>query len=348
MAKTIPRVDVPFYHIVLLLAAFGVVAFIDIYSGIFINFASAQTAPVASCPTTYTREIPVRNPSELQTALTNAKPGDLISLTDGVYSGRFTISVSGSASQPIAICGSANAILDGGSTKSGYGFHIKNANYITLSGFSIRNSQKGIMVNGGNYNTLADLQIYSLGHEAVHFRAFSSYNTIRDSVIHDTGRRDTKYGEGVYIGSAQSNWCTYTACKPDKSDYNKVLGNTIGPNITAEEVDIKEGTTGGLVQGNTFNGIGMIASAASSWVNVKGNGYAISQNTGASSTKNGFSNHVIVSGWGNNNTFSENVANVLASGYGFWIDPSSSGNVVKCDNQVTNAASGFANRVCTP
>jgi hypothetical protein len=41
---------------------------------------------------------------------------------------------------------------------------------------------------------------------------------------------------------------------PDRSDRNQALNNTIGPDVTAEHVDIKEGTQSGVVRGNTFNG----------------------------------------------------------------------------------------------
>jgi len=56
---------------------------------------------------------------------------------------------------------------------------------------------------------------------------------------------------------------------------------------TAEAVDIKEGTTGGTLRKNRFAGAGM--TAADSWVDVKGNGWTIAENTGNGGVVDGFS-----------------------------------------------------------
>ena len=52
-------------------------------------------------------------------------------------------------------------------------------------------------------------------------------------------------------------------------------------------------------------------------------------------------------GWGRDNVFANNVANVRGPGYGFFIDAESIGTVVQCDNAVENAAAGFANVDCS-
>jgi hypothetical protein len=63
------------------------------------------------------------------------------------------------------------------------------------------------------------------------------------------------YGEGVYIGSAVSNWpCYGNTDGADRGHRVQVVGNHLGPNIAAELIDVKEGTTGGLISGNTFDG----------------------------------------------------------------------------------------------
>jgi len=45
-------------------------------------------------------------------------------------------------------------------------------------------------------------------------------------------------------------------------------------------MDIKEGTTGGPISGNTF-GAGMSGSWADSWIDLKGNGWVIQNNHGS-------------------------------------------------------------------
>jgi hypothetical protein len=306
------------------------------------------TATPTPTPTPGGSIVNVSNASQLATALANAQAGQTIQLADGVYSGRFVASRSGTSSAKITLQGSRNAILNGGSSSSGYGFNLK-ASYWRLLGFTVTNSQKGIMLDGASNNLIDDVYVHHVGQEAVHFRAFSSNNTIQNSLITDTGLQTPAYGEGVYLGTAQSNWGSISGGNPDTSNNNKVLYNHIGPNVTAEHIDIKEGTTGGTITGNYFDGNGISGdNYADSWVDVKGNNYTLNNNigqntTGQSALVDGFQTHVILSGWGKNNVFSSNTANVNASGYGFNIQTSGTGNVVYSNNTVTGAGSGVSN-----
>jgi hypothetical protein len=303
---------------------------------------SSSTTPFvvpATCPIAPTRTVQVRT----ATQLTHALPGDAIELADGTYAGHFVIARSGTAAAPITLCGSRRAILDGGGITTGYGLALR-ADHWIVSGFAITDVGVGIMADRANDNVLRGLEVYGIGGEGVHFRTFSSHNTLQASFIHDTGLYVAHDGEGVYVGSAAVNWATYTGGLPDRSDANQIIGNTIGPNTTAESVDLKEGTTGGLVSANVFNGTGM--TAADSWIDAKGNGYRIAGNTGSVAPTDGFQTHIQVAGWGNDNTFQGNVADVQASGYGFRIKAGSSGNVVACDNVVSHAVQGFANIPC--
>jgi hypothetical protein len=153
----------------------------------------------------------------------------------------------------------------------------------------VANCKKGIVLDSANKNLLNLLYVHHIEEEAVHFRKNSSDNKIKNCTISYTGIGDGKagVGEGVYIGSALSNW--ESKSKPDKSNRNKVLNNTFGPNISAEAIDIKEGTEGGLIDGNTFDGTGMSGeNFADSWIDVKGTKYVISNNTGKKSLLDGF------------------------------------------------------------
>ena len=93
---------------------------------------------------------------------------------------------------------------------------------------------------------------------------------------------------GVYIGQA----CIYWDGKPDLSNRNKVIYNRFGPNVTAECIDIKEGTQDNLIHGNYFDGTGMSGEhAADSWVDVKGHNNTITNNIGIFSIRDGFQVH---------------------------------------------------------
>jgi hypothetical protein len=168
---------------------------------------------------------------------------------------------------------------------------------------------------------------------------------VEANTVRKTGLRRDTFGEGIYIGTAQSNWCTITDCKPDLSDRNIIRDNRISE-TTAEAIDIKEGTTGGMVIRNTFEGSQESGSHNDSWVDVKGNGWLIKANTGRNAKVDGFQTHEVVNGWGSGNVFESNVAEVNGPGFGFSLTPVN-GNVVRCDNRVTGALKGFANVACT-
>ena len=114
----------------------------------------------------------------------------------------------------------------------------------------------------------------------------------------------------------------------------------------AESMDIKEGTSDGVIQGNTFDGAGMSGSWADSWIDLKGNSWTVAGNHGTNAPEDGFQVHGALDGWGNDNIFSNNTADVRGPGYGFWLQNNVTGNVVACDNHVLAAASGFANTPC--
>ena len=299
--------------------------------------------PAVACPTA---TVTVHNADDLTRALAAAGPGAVIQLADGVYSGRFTGTATGTATQPIFVCGGPGAVLDaGGALQDGYVFHLQNASYWRLSGFTIQNGQKGVVLDHTDHSIVQKLTAHSFGDEAIHLREYSVDNLVVDNAIGDTGQLRGKFGEGVYIGTAQSNWCTYTACQPDHSDNNVVRGNRFS-RTTAENVDIKEGTTGGAVIGNSFDGSGFTQDGASGWVNAKGNDYLISGNSGTTSRQDGFQTHQILAGWGRDNVFTGNTAVVNGSGYGFHFTPVN-GNIWTCDNKVQGAARGDGNVSCS-
>ena len=279
---------------------------------------------------------------DLQAALDAAQAGDTISIPDGEHSGRFTLTASGTEEQPIRIEGSRDAVLLGeGWEHSGYGLHLEDAAWVELHGFTVTESQKGVMCDGCDHILISNLEVHTTGHEAIHLRTHTTNSTVTDCDIHDTGLDRDKFGEGVYIGSAVSNWERYTDGEPDESNFNSAIGNRFWA-TSSECIDIKEGTRDGLVEGNTFDGDGM--TGADSWVDVKGTGYTIRDNSGVNSPEDGFQTHVIDGLGGTDNVFSGNTAEVNGPGYGFYIhDPDTTNNRVECDNEVDGAESGFSN-----
>ena len=289
--------------------------------------------------------VAVATARELQRALDKAAKGQRIRLTDGVCQGEFVVRRSGTASRRIALCGSRRAVLRGDTVKEGYVLHLDGADHWTISGFSVTNGETGVMADRATHNVVQDLVVHHIGHEAIHLRTFSSNNLVRDNLVHHTGLRKAKYGEGVYVGSAHSNWCGHSGCKPDRSDRNRILGNRIGPNVTAEGVDLKEGTSSGLVSGNTF--FGRHLTGADSWVDIKGNAWKVQANRGSLSPQDGFQVHVEAPGWGRGNHIAGNTGDLGPGGeYGVRVDSDASGTVVGCDNRIGGAGKGLSNIAC--
>lgn len=300
--------------------------------------SSAPTQPPADCPSSTT----VTTAEELQDALTAATPGTVIFLAPGTYEGTFTAQAQGTQSQPIVLCGTADSVLDGGAIDGGYVFHLDGASYWTLQGFSVRNGQKGVMADGTVGTVIRGLTVSEIGDEAIHLRRFSTDNLVVDNHIRQTGLRKPKFGEGIYIGTAESNWCDVSDCEPDRSDRNQITGNDIAE-TTSENVDIKEGTTGGVLSNNTLDGAAI--TAADSWVDVKGNNWVIDGNAGTDAPQDGFQTHEILDGWGTWNVFRNNTAAVNGPGYGYALAPERD-NIVECNNSASGAEEGRANVKC--
>jgi hypothetical protein len=313
---------------------------------------SASPAPSTSAPAAApaaclgSDAVDVADARSLRTALDDAAPGQVIRLADGRYEGNFVATAQASADAPIRLCGGRNAVLDGGDVDGDYTLHLSGASYWHVAGFTVTGGQKGVMVDAGVGNRIEALLVTSMGDEAIHLRSHSSGNVVVGNTIRDTGLRKPKFGEGVYIGSAENNWCQLTDCQPDRSNGNVIEGNDIA-GTTSEAVDIKEGTSDGVLRGNVFDGSAMVE--ADSWVDVKGNAWRIEDNTGTSSQEDGFQVHEVADGWGQDNVFSGNTAIVRAAGYAINVaGPRALRNSTRvgCDNVTDGAASGMSNVPC--
>ena len=300
----------------------------------------------ATSPCAASGGVLVRSAKNLTSALAKARPGETIRLAPGNYDGDFIAAASGTPTAPITLCGPRSAVLDGGGVSHGYTLYLDHASWWRMEGFTVQGGQKGIMTDGADYDLLSGLLVHSIGDEGIHLRDFSSHDTISHCVVQDTGLLVQFYGEGIYVGSANKNWCRYTACQPDRSNDDVIEDNNI-TSTTAENIDIKEGTTGGQITGNHFDGTGMVASAATAWVNVKGNDWTITGNTGVNSIKDGFQVHQVYPGWGIGNVFRGNDAQVDGPGHGFFVQNSRLRTTVACDNDVSGAALGFSTIACT-
>lgn len=261
-----------------------------------LGLASAGTAHAAGV-------VDVTTAKQLKAALAAAVPGDTIRLADGTYTGNFKATVPGTADAPITLTGSAGAVLTAG---GGYGLHLNGASYWTVRGVTVTGGQKGIVTDAANGVVIDSVTVHDLDMEGVHFRTSSKDGVIRNSRIYDTGHDGRGMGEGVYVGTAGD--------LTDNSDRVQITGNTIGPDVGGENVDIKEGTTGARIVGNTFDGSGLTgANYDDSWVDVKGNDVLVQGNTGSRTTNNGYETHTQQPGWGCGTVFRDNASDLTGA-----------------------------------
>ncbi|MEU8561071.1 right-handed parallel beta-helix repeat-containing protein [Streptomyces cyaneofuscatus] len=255
---------------------------------------------LTAAPANAAAVINVSTAAQLKSALTTVSPGDTIRLADGTYTGNFKATRPGTSGARIILTGSSRAVLTAG---GGYGLHLNGASYWTVHGVTIKGGQKGIMADTANGVVIDSVTVHDLDMEGVHFRKSSRDGVLKNSRIYDTGQNGRGMGEGVYVGTAND--------LSDRSDNAQILNNTIGPDVRGENVDIKEGTTGARIIGNTFDGNGLTgANYDDSWVDVKGNNVLVEGNRGSRTTNNGYETHTQQSGWGCGTVFRNNTSNL--------------------------------------
>ena len=219
-----------------------------------------------------------------------------------------------------------------------------------MTGFSITRGINSIIADDCSNNIFSSLTIDRSGSSAIRIQNFSTGNVVRDNVITDTGLTGAEFGEGIYVGTSPGRWCDISDCQPDASNNTLIEGNTIGPDVRSEHIDIKPGADNGEIRYNTFVGEGMIMSQAgwpASWVILQGNAYKIHHNYGTDAILRGsWIPAVPDSRFGNDNEFWANEAHVNGADWGFYITNGTTGNVVRCDNVVTGAVRGYSNVSC--
>jgi parallel beta helix pectate lyase-like protein len=151
------------------------------------------------CPTNgYLRLVNVDTDAEISSALSNAQPGDQIRIAKGTYSGNRSLTRSGTAANPLVICGVPGAapVLKGGQFKS-------TASYLVLTGLvfegaAAAESTNNVYLNNAHHVTFSGNEI-----RGGHYHAGLSTDEVHHMVItynyiHDNGH-DTSHDHGIYF-----------------------------------------------------------------------------------------------------------------------------------------------------
>jgi len=285
-----------------------------------------------------------RSVEDILNALKNASPGDKILvepgeyISDGFNSGHeeayYYSNIDGLEDKPIIF---ACTDPDTYAVLKGANIEERNVLYITgdywhISGLDISSGLRGVVLDNANNVILENLKVHDVGQEGIHIRDGSSFDIVRNCRIYDTGLKIPGYGEGIYVGSAVNHWDEF-----DERHYFVLISNCIiGPGVTAEHVDIKEGTWGTIVENCTFYGEGITGeNYGDSFMDVKGNCSIIKGNVGYSQNnsiiEDAFQVHLKESVWGRNNIFYGNTL-YLDFPEQYVVDVSSGASAVVKDN----------------
>jgi hypothetical protein len=222
--------------------------------------------------------INVSTTTELRSALANVRAGDEIVLaagqvfqyTNGAIGGAYFFSdVNGTAIQPITIRSASatnRASILGNDVNSKIVLNIAGDHWI-VKDLKLSNGQKGLIFDNSNYSKAINVEVSAVGYEAIHIRDGSDYVLIDGCSIFNTGLSNPQFGEGIYIGSDRSVWTTYNS----SVDYTVVKNTVIGPDVSAEAFDVKEGSSETTIEYNTIYGTGISLTAfEDSFIDLKG------------------------------------------------------------------------------
>lgn len=265
------------------------------------------------------KTIHVGTAEELRDALKNAGAGNTILLAGGEYEWEqkgtggslFMSSAEGTANAPITIKSadkSNPAVIKGKNFSDGIAFYIT-GDYWNIEDIVFCDARKGIILDNSNHTTIKNVSVYNIGEEGIHIRDGSSDCRVIEANVHDCGLLNQNYGEGIYIGSAKST----SGYSHDCND-NIVQNCIIGPNVKAECVDIKEYTTGNIIENCTMYGGGM--TATDSFIDIKGNETTVCNNIFYDDENINITDavqvHCQVDGWGLDNEIYSNTAYLTA------------------------------------
>ena len=215
--------------------------------------------------------------SEIEAAMRLAKAGDEIIIAPGKYlltrghvSGSLAYSASEGTKDKHIIVRSEDpnnpAELCGSDVTTRFIMYVT-GDYWEIRDLKISTGKKGIVLDHSNYSIIDNCEVYNIGEEGIHIRDNSCYTVISNTKVHDTGLYKPQYGEGIYVGSYHGETNYGRAVH-----YNTVTHCTLGPNIAAEHIDIKEGTIGTVVEYCTMYGKGISGNNyADSFIDAKGN-----------------------------------------------------------------------------
>lgn len=174
--------------------------------------------------------------------------GDTLYVKNGIYNGdanTFT-GPSGTAGHPTVISAypGASPVIRGSGVNTGR-LKFSGVSYLTFNGIAVTNTNEGIWVESSDHVSLTNCSVYAVGQDGIAVKYNSSYVTLDNCTVHDTGTWAYD-GEGIYIGSS-------TSVSTADNTNNVIVRNSTIYNVTDEAIELKPGTHGCIVENNTVH-----------------------------------------------------------------------------------------------
>ena len=284
---------------------------------------------LVSSTAVFAKQVNVSTVADLTSATLNAKAGDTIWVAPGKYElptsnckndkfvnetgrdcGLIWLGADGTKANPVVLAGSDPAHpseIFSSDYKHNYGVHVT-GNYVVLKNLKIHTFSKGVVFDNSVGALMEDCEVYHTGNEIVHVRDSSQQVTLNRNFIHGSGYEIAKYGEGIYVGTYNTGWASSQQADRDAgfwgtdasqhrySGYDWRVNDTkitcnIVSGTTAENIDVKEGTIRGIVQGNMFIGDSLDYNGEVSYddanIDMKGASWTVTGNYFYNSKKQG-------------------------------------------------------------
>jgi autotransporter-associated beta strand protein len=187
-----------------------------------IGWPAAQAATV---------NVAAGNSSALNTAMTNAKPGDTLVLLGGTYNTGITTHTDGTSAAPITVIGTNGAKLNSSVTTTGSGISCSN-DYWVFQNIAINGFQKSVRIDNGSHGILNGLVCTNSGNESIKLKNSSQYWLVENCSASNAGM------EGYYCGDADQNW---EGGVPDQTGFVTFYHDTAFQTFN-DGFDSKEGT----------------------------------------------------------------------------------------------------------
>ena len=173
----------------------------------------------------------------LNVIINKATGGDTVLIKKGTYYKVILANKKFSEQKPLFIMSdySGTATVTGDTVSKGSALEVYNCSYLVIERLTFTNARWGIYVKNSEHIILKNNEIFGSGQEGCHVGRSSRHVDILGNKIHNTGLLNSKWAEGIYVGSGSYGGNSF----PDNCEYIWIEGNHIYETGNAEGINIK-------------------------------------------------------------------------------------------------------------